>query len=202
MTHFSVEISNATVQGLQFALFRQQPGLKTLPWKVISLSRPDPGHPTTGALSWSMNYQVTVPIKQADGTWVSGISLDAKVGYRYELKTSQDGSNKIIEVGEGTPGYINFLNNTASLESMGLMEDGILVSMQENVAGGVTLQFSVNVPQCYSLGVFTLLTKGAFDPSDSVVPPIEIQFPSGRSTATISARIEGGEVVVSDPTYN
>lgn len=201
MADFSLKITNATAQGLQFALYRKQPGLKTLPWKVLSLSRPHPGNPTIGTVPWSLTYQVTVP-KQVNGSWVGGLSLDAKEGCMYELQASQDGSNQIIEVGEGTPGFINFLNNTTSSENMGLMVDGVLESMQENVAGGVKIQFMVKVPQYYYLGVFTQITKGAFTPSDSIVRPIEIHFPSGKNTATVTTGIQGGQVVVSDPMYN
>ena len=202
MASYSLNATNSTAQGWHFALYQQQPeeqGLKTVAWKVLSLSKPQP-NPTTGSIPWSLSYQVTVPQHQENvNTYVGGLSYPAQLGYKYELYVDA-GYNQIREVGLGTEGYIDFLNNTSAAENMGLMVGGTLMSMQENVAGNATAQFQISPD--YYLGLYTQLTQGAFVSSDSVVTPVKIQFPSGQSTATVNAKIQDGQVIVSGPSYS
>ena len=177
MTNYQLLATNNTAQGWHFGLYQKQPeeqGLKTIAWKVLSLSKPQP-NPTTGSIPWTLTYQVTIPQQQVSGSsYVGGLSFDAKLGYKYELYLD-DGYNQIKEVGQGTAGYIDFFNNTTVTETMGLMVSGTLMAMQENVAGGVVAQFQIT-PNYYC-GLFTNLTQGEFVSSDAAVSPVEITIP-------------------------
>ena len=202
MTSYQLKATNSTAQGWHFGLYQQQPeeqGLKTMAWKVLSLSKPQP-NPTTGSIPWSLSYQVTVPQKQVSGdSYVGGLSYAAKLGYKYELYV-EGGYNQIREVGEGTSGYIDFHNSTESAENMGLLVSGTLMSMQQNVAGGVTSQFKIT-PNYYC-GLFTNITQGEFVSSDAAVDAVQITIPGGMTNVAISAEVKDGQVVLSDPSYS
>ena len=201
MTNYQLLATNNTAQGWHFGLYQKQPeeqGLKTIAWKVLSLSKPQP-NPTTGSIPWTLTYQVTIPQQQVSGSsYVGGLSFDAKLGYKYELYLDA-GYNQIKEVGQGTAGYIDFSNNTTVTENMGLMVGGTLMAMQENVAGGVVAQFQIT-PNYYC-GLFTNLTQGEFVSSDAAVSPVEITIPDGLTKVSIAANVTGGQVSLSTPQY-
>ena len=202
MTNYQLLASNNTAQGWHFGLYQEQPeqqGLKTMAWKVLSLSAPQP-NPTTGSIPWTLTYEVTIPQHQVSGdSYVGGLTFAAKLGYKYELYVDA-GYNQIKEVGQGTSGYIDFLNNTTSSQNMGLMVSGTLMSMQENVAGGVAAQFKIT-PNYYC-GLFTNLTQGQFVSSNAAVSPVQITIPDGLTKVTLSANVVGGQISLSTPKYS
>ena len=168
-------------------------------WKVLSLSAPQP-NPTTGSIPWTLTYEVTIPQKQISGDfYVGGLTFAAKLGYKYELYVDA-GYIQIKEVGQGTSGYIDFLNNTTSSQNMGLMVSGTLMSMQENIAGGVAAQFKIT-PNYYC-GLFTNLTQGQFVSSNAAVSPVQITIPDGLTKVTLSANVVGGQISLSTPKYS
>ena len=201
MTSYQLLATNNTTQGWHFALYQEFPeqqGLKSIAWKVLALSKPQP-NPTTGVIPWTLTYQVTIPQKQAsDSVYIGGLSQTARMGYRYEAYMDA-GYIQIRELGKGTEGYIDFRNNTKAFQDMGLMVDGTLMVMQENVAGGVTSQFQVT-PNYYC-GLYTNLIQGQFVSSDAAVDPVQITFPSGMTTASVSADIADNQVSLSPPLY-
>ena len=201
MSNYQMLATNNTTQGWHFALYQQQPeqqGLKTVAWKVLALSAPQP-NPTTGVIPWTLTYQVTIPQKQeSDSVYIGGLSQTARMGYRYEAYMDA-GYIQIRELGKGTEGYIDFLNNTPAFQDMGLMVDGTLMSMQENVAGGVTSQFQVT-PN-YFCGLYTNLVQGQFVSSNAAVDPVQITFPRGLTHVSVGADISDNRVALSPPKY-
>ena len=201
-TNYHLFAKNNTAQGWHFGLYQKQPqqlGLKSIAWKVLSLSKPQPS-PTTGIIPWTLTYQVTIPQQQVSGkSYVGGLNFAAKLGYKYELYVSDAGYNQIKEHGKGTPGYIDFFNNTPGSENLGLMVGGTLMSMQQNVAGGATAQFKIT-PNYYC-GLFSNILQGEFISSDTAVDPVEITIPSGMTKVSLTAQIVGGQVQLSVPQY-
>lgn len=197
-----LKAKNSTSQGWHFALYQKQPkemGLKDMYWKVLSLSKPQP-NPTTGIIPWTLNFEVTIPQKQeSDIYYVGGVSMSAKEGYKYEAVMEQ-GYIQIKEVGHGNPGYIHFKNSTHAPQALGLSMGGSLLAMQKEVAGGVTAQFEIT--PTYYLGLFTNVQEGAFVSSDAAVGPVTIKFLQGMTTASVEAKIEDQQDVLSAPTYS
>ena len=63
--------------------------------------------------------------------------------WRRTLALSEDGYYQIRKIGDGREGYISFANNVERAENMGLMLDGGLIALQENVTPGETVEFKV-----------------------------------------------------------
>ena len=115
--------------------------------------------------------------------------MNAKEGYTYEA-VMERGYVQIKETGKGTPGYINFKNNTTEKQNLGLNMADSLMAMQENVTGGVTAQFQIT--PTYYCGIFTNIKKGSFVSSDMSVDPVLIKFPEGMNTVEVEAVFKEG----------
>lgn len=200
-THLTFNGINSTDQGWSFALYQEfdpEPGLKSMAWKVLKLSKPQSGS-TDGSVSWDLSFQVTIAKRVSGNVYVGGVSMDAKEGYNYEA-VMEGGYIQIKETGKGTPGYINFKNNTHEKQNLGLNLSKTLLAMQEDVSGGVTAQFKIT--PTYYLGLYTNLDQGSFVSSDAAVGPIQITFPDGMNMVEVEAHLQEGVDSLSDPKYS
>lgn len=200
-TNLRLDATNSTSQGWHFALYQKQPselGLKTIAWKVLSLSKPQPSS-TSGSIPWSLNFEVTIPETNDGSVYVGGLSIAARDGYNYEA-AMEDGYIQIKETGPGTPGYINFKNSTNSKQDLGLSLSGTLLSMQQGVAGGVSAQFQIT--PTYYVGLFTNIKQGAFVTSDAAVGPVTVKFPPGMAVASVNAIVQAGQDMLQGPTFS
>lgn len=194
MATYIMDFNNNAGRTWTMAVYQTIPtsvGLDSVSWKQSTA--PDGG--STG-VEWNLSYTVNLAnYRQKDGKGVYRASqtLGADLGTAWEIQF-KDNVQQLIRKGTTAPGQISILNSSNDLANPGIGMSGAPSIYQHDVNGGATALFTVK--PTYWVALFNSVTLGQVISTDVSVGPLMITFPSGQTSATLDAELDGKNIVL------
>lgn len=195
MTTYTCNFSNQTTDTWTMAVYQTIPssiGLQSVSWQQSTA--PQSGQ--TG-VQWQVDYNVALGGYVQNGgigVYTATQTLPANLGDIWQA-VFQDGVQQLVYVGPGAnENQINIENNSNNFANLGIGMSGQASVYQYQVDSGATAQFEIT--PTYWVGLFNSLELGEVISSNVAVGPLTLQYPSGLTSATLTATLSGSVVTL------
>ncbi|MCU1349757.1 MAG: hypothetical protein JWO56_2787, partial [Acidobacteria bacterium] len=195
MPTYFVDFQNNTDRVWTMAVYQTLPnstGLDSVSWLQASAAKGG----NTG-VQFDITYNVALAnYSQANGRGVYKASqnLPAELGSAWEV-VIEAGVQQLKPAGQSNlPQQILITNNSNKAANPGIGMSGSASVYKNNVNGGAAAQFQVT--PSYYVGLFNDVKKGEVIASNVIVGPKNIKYPSGETSATVTADLDGSTLVL------
>lgn len=195
MATYYVDFQNNTDRVWTMAVYQTLPssvGLDSVSW--LQASAPQGG--TTG-VQFDLTYNVALANYSSDGgrgVYKASQTLPADLGTAWEV-VYEDGVQQLKSAGAAPLPQQIVINNTSNkTANPGIGMSGSPSVYKRNVNSGAGAQFQVT--PTYYVGLFNDVKKGEVISSNVIVGPKKLQYPSGETTATVTADLDGASIIL------
>jgi hypothetical protein len=197
MANYSVTFNNDTPQAWTMGVYQtlpSSPGLNSVSW--LQTTSPTQG---TSTVQWEITYNVAIAqYTQEGGIGVyppdSAQILPADLGTKWSIEW--DGNvQSLVAVGAAPQAdQIIIANNSGHLANPGIGMYGSPSLYQHQVYGDSSAEFTVE--PVYWVALFDSLILGEVISSNVTVGPLQLTFVAPQNTATVTASIQGENLVM------
>jgi hypothetical protein len=132
------------------------------------------------------------------GVYTASQILGADLGTVWDVVFQDNVQQLVPSSGPVQPDQILINNKSSRIANPGIGMSGAGSVFKRNVNGGASAQFEVT--PTYFVGLFNDVERGEVISSNDIVGPLTLQYPSGFTSATLTATLDGSNVVL-DLTY-
>lgn len=199
-TVYTIDFDNETPDTWTFAVYQTlptSPGLDSVSWKQTKV-------PTSGSsgVQWSINYLVGIANYRqigGKGVYTSSQKLGTELGMQWRAVLKDD-VQQLVSDGTTAKGQVLIKNQSTLLANLAIGMDGDLALVQGKVPSGADAQFMV--APTYWVALFNNLQKGEVISGNTVIGPLKVTFPSGKTALNYRAYIDGEKIVFTDDMGN
>ena len=149
-------------------------------------------------MKFDLTYNVALANYSQDGgrgVYKASQTLPAELGTAWEI-VYEDGVQQLKQAGQAVLSQqIIITNKSDKIANPGIGMSGSPSVYKQNVNGGANAQFLVT--PSYYVGLFNDVQKGEVISSNVVVGPKSLNYPSGETVATVTANLDGSNIVLS-----
>lgn len=200
MATYFADFVNDTDRTWTMAVYQELPnsiGLDSVSWKQTTV-------PTSGesGVTWEVLYNVALAdYVQTGGIGVYAASqiLSAQLGSAWDI-VFEDNVQQLQLVGSAPEPDQILINNVSGIlanPGIGMSDAGSVY--KRDVNSGASAQFEVT--PTYWAGLFNNVELGEVISSNVIVGPVQLQYPSGNNRATLTASLDGDNIVL-DVSYS
>lgn len=188
-TVYSIDFENSTPDTWTLSVYQTlpaSPGLKSVSWKQTTV--PKSGE---SGVQWNVDYLVGIAnYKQVGqkGVYKSSQKLGTALGTRWAARF-ESGAQQLFQDGTANPGQVIIENQSGELANLAIGMDGDMALVQADVYSGNAAQFEVT--PTYWVALFKDVVQGEVISGNQVHGPIKAVFPSGKTSLTYVAYIDG-----------
>lgn len=195
MATYYVDFQNNTDRVWTMAVYQTLPqstGLDSVSWLQASAAQGG----NTG-VQFDLTYNVALANYSQDGgrgVYKASQTLGADLGTAWEI-VMEDGVQQLKAAGQADlPQQILIRNTSNKIANPGIGMSGSGSVFKRNVNSGAAAQFQVT--PSYYVGLFNDVKKGEVISSNVIVGPKNIKYPSGETTATVTADLDGSNIIL------
>jgi hypothetical protein len=166
-------------------------GLDSVSWQQ---STAPPGGFT--GVQWNVSYNVALADYSQDGgkgVYTSSQILTANLGTAWNVIFDQS-VQQLVPAGNAQPGQIIINNQSNRIANPGIGMSGQGSVFKRGVQSGASAQFEVT--PTYFVGLFNDVERGEVISSNVIVGPLTITYPTGFTTAQLTATLDGHSIVL------
>ena len=195
MANYFANFQNNTDRTWAMAVYQTLPnsiGLDSVSWQQTTV--PQSGY---SGVSWEVFYNAAIAnYAQTGGIGVYTASqiLDADLGTAWDI-VFEDNVQQLKAAGSAPePSQILINNESGIVANPGIGMSGAGSVYKQDVLSGSSAQFEVT--PTYWAGLFNDVVLGEVISSNVIVGPVQLQYPSGTNDATITADLDGDNIVL------
>jgi len=195
MPDYRVNFVNQTSAIWTMAVYQTLPssvGLDSVAWKQSTA--PQGGR--TG-VQWTTIFNVALADYEqlgGLGVYVASQLLTTLLGKRWEVVFEQNVQHLKPAEGSVEPDQVLILNKSGYLANIGIGMDGSGSVFKRDVVSRGNAQFKVT--PTYWVALFNQVTLGEVISGNVIVGPLEVKYPSGMTSATLTALMDGNNIVL------
>ena len=193
MSTYYCNFANQTEQTWTMGVYQtlpSTPGLDSVSWQQTTV--PQSG---LSGVSWNVTYNVVLgDYQQAGGigVYTSSQTLGTLLGTAWNIVFKDDVQQLAPVGGAAQPNEIVIYNQSGRLANPGIGMSGQGSVFQQGVVGGAAAQFTVT--PSYWVALFNQVEIGEVISTNVSVGPLELQYPSGFNSATLTASLNGENI--------
>ena len=194
MSTYYCNFDNQTNDTWSMAVYQTLPnsiGLDSVSWKQTTA----PKGGRTG-VNWEIAYDVALADYQQEGgigVYTANQVLSANLGTAWNI-VFKDNVQQLEAAGQApSESQIIIHNKSNRLANPGIGMSGAGSVFKRNVNSGADAQFEVT--PTYWIGLFNNVVLGEVISSNVIVGPFKLQYPSGFNSATLSAWLDGANIM-------
>jgi hypothetical protein len=195
MASYSVNFSNQTDRVWTMAVYQTIPnsiGLESVSWQQSTAPRGG----FTG-VKWQVNYNVALADYSQDGgkgVYTASQVLTATLGSVWNIIFDQNVQQLVPGSGTAQPNQILINNQSNRIANPGIGMSGQGSVYKRDMQGGASAQFEVT--PTYFVGLFNDVQRGEVISSNVIVGPLTLQYPTGFTSATLTATLDGANIIL------
>lgn len=195
MASYSVNFSNQTDRVWTMSVYQTLPnsiGLNSVSWQQSTAPRGG----FTG-VKWQVNYNVALADYAQDGgkgVFTASQVLTASLGSVWNIVFDQNVQQLKLGTGTVQPNQILINNQSNRIANPGIGMSGQGSVYKRDMQGGASAQFEVT--PTYYVGLFNDVQRGEVISSNVIVGPLTLQYPTGFTSAKLTATMDGANIVL------